>query len=580
MESAAFTLFLVFFALLLVGTPLAVCLGLSVMATFWWHESLPLMAAAQKLYNGLDHFPLMAIPFFVLASNIMTTGGVSKRLIDLCNAFVGHFRGGLAVASVVSCMFFAAISGSSPSTVVAIGSIMIPAMIASGYGARYSVGLLGSAGSLGILIPPSIPMIVYGVATEQSVGKLFMAGVGPGIFMGLVFIITAIIVAQVKGFKGTTAVSWSTRMRLFWQALPGLFMPFLVLGGIYGGVFTPTEAAAVAVVYSLIVGLFIYRDLTFRDLPKVFIRSAVVMSMLLFIITNAMLFAFILTTEGIASSVAQFIVSHAVSPWAFPALCQHSALFCGRFHGAQRRHIDPGPLVSAHCPGTGHRSHSLRGYHDGQYGDRDDHAAGGPESFRGQRHIGIESVGCFQGSGPVHDNHAHRAFDHHLRSGHFSLVPQTHLRQPVLGRPVSGDINDIKTTAGGEDPPINIGGLDHLVLTVGDISRTCRFYTGVLGMKEISHDRDRKALAFGNQKINLHAAGSRIEPRAASPTPGSADLCLVTETPLARVIEALEKNGVEVIAGPVPRTGARGRMMSVYFRDPDGNLLEVASYRE
>ncbi|MGD8924258.1 MAG: TRAP transporter large permease subunit, partial [Syntrophobacterales bacterium] len=177
MESIGVTLFVVFFLFLLMGTPLAVCLGLSVIATFWYHESLPLMAVAQKLYNGLDHFPLMAIPFFVLASNIMATGGVSKRLIDVCNAFVGHYSGGLAVASILACMFFAAISGSSPSTVVAIGSIMIPAMIASGYGEKYSVGLLGSAGSLGILIPPSIPMIVYGVATEESVGKLFMAGV-------------------------------------------------------------------------------------------------------------------------------------------------------------------------------------------------------------------------------------------------------------------------------------------------------------------------------------------------------------------------------------------------------------------
>ncbi len=331
MESVALTLFVVFFALMLLGVPLAICLGLSVIVSFWWHESLPLMAVAQKLYNGLDHFPLMAIPFFVLASNIMATGGVSKRLIDVCNAFVGHYRGGLAVASVISCMFFAAISGSSPSTVVAIGSIMIPAMIASGYGDKYSVGLLGSAGSLGILIPPSIPMIVYGVATEQSVGKLFMAGVGPGIFMGLVFIVTAIIVAKVKGFRGAEVVPWGMRLRLLWKALPGLFMPFLVLGGIYGGIFTPTEAAAVAVFYSLMVSLFIYKDLSFRDLPKIFIRSAVVMSMLLFIITNAMLFAFILTTEGIASSVAAFIVAHAVSPWMFLLFVNILLYFVGDF---------------------------------------------------------------------------------------------------------------------------------------------------------------------------------------------------------------------------------------------------------
>jgi C4-dicarboxylate transporter DctM subunit len=331
MESLGITLFVVFFVYLVLGMPLAICLGLSVITTFWYHDALPLMAVAQKLYNGLDHFALMAIPFFILASNIMSSGGVSKRLIDVCNAFVGHYSGGLAVASIVSCMFFAAISGSSPSTVVAIGTIMIPAMIASGYGDKYSVGLLGSAGSLGILIPPSIPMIVYGVATEQSVGKLFMAGVGPGIFMGSLFIITAVIYARIKGFKGGTVVPWKDRIVLLWKALPGLFMPFLILGGIYGGIFTPTEAAAVAVFYALAVGLFVYKDLKFRDIPQVFVRSAVMMAMILFIITNAMLFAFILTTEGIPSAIAEFIISHAVTPWVFLLFVNILLYFVGDF---------------------------------------------------------------------------------------------------------------------------------------------------------------------------------------------------------------------------------------------------------
>jgi C4-dicarboxylate transporter DctM subunit len=331
MESLGITLFVVFFVYLVLGMPLAICLGLSVITTFWYHDALPLMAVAQKLYNGLEHFALMAIPFFILASNIMSKGGVSKRLIDVCNAFVGHYKGGLAVASIVSCMFFAAISGSSPSTVVAIGTIMIPAMIASGYGPRYSVGLLGSAGSLGILIPPSIPMIVYGVATEQSVGKLFMAGVGPGLFMGSLFIITAVIYARVKGFKGGTVVPWKDRFVLLWKALPGLFMPFLILGGIYGGIFTPTEAAAVAVFYSLFVGLFVYKDLKIRDIPQVFVRSAIMMAMILFIITNAMLFAYILTTEGIPAAIAAFIISHAVTPWVFLLFVNILLYFVGDF---------------------------------------------------------------------------------------------------------------------------------------------------------------------------------------------------------------------------------------------------------
>ncbi|NQT69388.1 MAG: TRAP transporter large permease [Desulfobacteraceae bacterium] len=331
MESLGITLFVIFFVYLVLGMPLAICLGLSVITTFWYHDALPLMAVAQKLYNGLDHFALMAIPFFILASNIMSSGGVSKRLIEVCNAFVGHYSGGLAVASIISCMFFAAISGSSPSTVVAIGTIMIPAMIASGYGAKYSVGLLGSAGSLGILIPPSIPMIVYGVATEQSVGKLFMAGVGPGLFMGTLFIITAVVYARIKGFKGGEPAPWKERFVLLWRALPGLFMPFLILGGIYGGIFTPTEAAAVAVFYSLAVGLFVYKDLKFRDIPRVFVRSAVMMAMILFIITNAMLFAFILTTEGIPKAIAAFIIENAVTPWVFLLFVNILLYFVGDF---------------------------------------------------------------------------------------------------------------------------------------------------------------------------------------------------------------------------------------------------------
>ena len=325
------TLFIVFFVFLLMGIPLAICLGLSVIATFWYHDTLPLMAVAQRMYNGLDHFPLMAIPFFVLASGIMTSGGVSRRLINACNAFVGHLPGGLAVASIVSCMFFAAISGSSPSTVVAIGSIMIPAMSAAGYGEKYSVGLLGSAGSLGILIPPSIPMIVYGVATEHSVGKLFMAGVGPGLFMGAMFFITAGVVAKYIGFGGTPPVSWKERFLALKDASWGIFMPVLVLGGIYGGIFTPTEAAAVSVAYSLFVGLFIYKDLKFKDIPKVFAKSAITMSMVLFIITTAMLFAFILTSEGIPGAIADFIIEHAVSPWLFLLFVNILLYFVGDF---------------------------------------------------------------------------------------------------------------------------------------------------------------------------------------------------------------------------------------------------------
>jgi C4-dicarboxylate transporter DctM subunit len=319
------------FLVMLLGVPLSAVMGISAIVCVTLFTRIPAQAIFQQLYQGAEYDLLQAVVFFIVAGAIMSRGSLAARLIRIGQAVVGGFTGGMAITSVFICMFFAAVSGSSPATVVAIGSIMIPAMIASGYGEKYSVGLLGSAGSLGILIPPSIPMIVYGVATEESVGKLFMAGVGPGILMGLFFIITAIVVARVKGFKGGEKVSWSERWRLLWVALPGIFMPVLVLGGIYGGIFTPTEAAAVAVVYALLVGVFVYRDLSFRDIPKVFVRSAVTMAMVLFIITTAMLFAFILTTEGIPAAIAQFIIEHAVSPWLFLLFVNILLYFVGDF---------------------------------------------------------------------------------------------------------------------------------------------------------------------------------------------------------------------------------------------------------
>jgi len=398
MESLGLTLFVIFFVYLVLGMPLAICLGLSVITTFWYHDALPLMAVAQKLYNGLEHFALMAIPFFILASNLMSSGGVSKRLIDLCNAFVGHYRGGLAVAAIISCMFFAAISGSSPSTVVAIGTIMIPAMIASGYSDKYSVGLLGSAGSLGILIPPSIPMIVYGVATDQSVGKLFMAGVGPGLFMGGLFIITAVIYARVKGFKGGEPMPWKDRLVLLWKALPGLFMPFLILGGIYGGVFTPTEAAAVA-----------------NDGHDTF--------------HYYQCHAFCLHSHHRRDSCRDRRVYYGAcrNTLGFPSFCQYTSIFCGRLHGTQRSHSDFGTAFSAHRDEAGYRSDSFRDHHDREHGDRNDNPARGSQSFRGQWYLGPVSLGCFQRGGTLYGYHADRSLYYYLYSDYIALVPQTSL---------------------------------------------------------------------------------------------------------------------------------------------------------
>jgi len=339
------TLFGLLFLFLYLGVPIAISLGLSVLVAYAAFVPLPLVSVAQKFYTSLDSFPLMAIPFFILASNLMATGGVARRLINLCTAFVGHYTGGLATAGILACMFFAAISGSSPATVIAIGGIMIPAMLKAGYDWNYSVGSMTNAGTLGILIPPSIPMIVYAVATEQSVGKLFMAGFAPGLLLGGMLIGVSYLVARRKGFRLQERVPWPGRYVALRDAVWSLLMPVLILGGIYGvpeglaarlgieggAIFTPTEAAAVAVVYAFIVGTFIHRELSWTDIKKVFIKSAGVTAMLFFIIAAAMLFGFILTSEQIPHRLADWIIGMHLSPWMFLLVLNLILILAGDF---------------------------------------------------------------------------------------------------------------------------------------------------------------------------------------------------------------------------------------------------------
>jgi C4-dicarboxylate transporter DctM subunit len=261
MTTASIVLLVVFFLLLLSSTPIAVALGLATFLYFYYYTLIPLTQVPDQLFNALNTFPLMAIPFFIFAANIMSQGGISRRLTQAANAVVGQFRGGLAMTAVISCMFFAAISGSSPATVVAVGTLLIPAMIKSGYSRNFSTGLITTSGSLGILIPPSIPLIVYGIVTEQSIGDLFIAGVVPGLFAGLLLLGLVVFISRRRGFGGENGIEEiapaSARERLvaFRDAFLSLLMPILVLGGIYTGVFTPTEAAAMAVFYALLVSL-------------------------------------------------------------------------------------------------------------------------------------------------------------------------------------------------------------------------------------------------------------------------------------------------------------------------------------
>ncbi len=334
MTEATIALVVVLFALLFSSAPIAVALGGTAFIYFFYFTTTPLTQVPERLFNALNTFPLMAIPFFVLAANIMSRGGISKRLTDLGNAMVGHYRGGMAMTAVLSCMFFAAISGSSPATVVAVGTLMIPAMIAAGYPKEFSTGVIASSGSLGILIPPSIPLIVYGIVTEQSIGDLFLAGVIPGIMAGFMLIGLVILLSRRRGYgQAEDAIRMTQRQKFkaFRDAILSLLMPVIVLGGIYGGIFTPTEAAAASVVYALVVSLFIYKQLSVKDLGRILLGSAKTSAMIMFIIANGILFTFVLTSERIPGQVTDAMLGMDLNKYTFLLLVNLLLLLVGAF---------------------------------------------------------------------------------------------------------------------------------------------------------------------------------------------------------------------------------------------------------
>ena len=330
--SPTLVLFVVLFLLLLSTAPISVALGLTAFLYFFYYTTLPLTQTTDTLFNSLNTFTLMAIPFFVYAANIMTHGGISRRLTEAANAAVGRFPGGLALTAVISCMFFAAISGSSPATVVAVGTLLIPAMIEAGYGRMFSTGIVATSGSLGILIPPSIPLIVYGIATETSIGDLFIAGFGPGLLAGFLLIGLVLFTAWRRGLRGQEIpLTRAQRIKAFRDAFLGLLLPIFVLGGIYGGVFTPTEAAAMAVLYSLIVSLFVYREMTLKDLARVTVASARMSAMIMFIIANAILFSFVLTSERIPDQITNLFINLDLSWFTFLLVVNAFLLLVGCF---------------------------------------------------------------------------------------------------------------------------------------------------------------------------------------------------------------------------------------------------------
>ena len=324
-------LFALLFFCMAIGMPIAISLGLSSIVTIVFFSQDSLASMTIKMFETSEHYTLMAIPFFVLAGVLMSTGGVAKRMVNFAIAAVGHLRGGLAIASVLACMLFAAVSGSSPATVVAIGSIVIAGMVKNGYPQEFGAGVICNAGTLGILIPPSIVMVVYAAITEVSVGRIFLAGVVPGIVLGLMLMVA--VWWRAGKLKTTPPPKASTRevLRALRESLWGLALLVIIMGGIYGGIFTPTEAAAVSAVYALIVAVFIYRDLGAKDLPHVFLEASRTTVMLMFIVANALLFAHVLTTERIPQTIAAQIVGMGMEPWMFLIVVNVILLIAGNF---------------------------------------------------------------------------------------------------------------------------------------------------------------------------------------------------------------------------------------------------------
>jgi len=324
-------LFIMLLVFMLIGMPIAVALGLSSVLTIMFFGQGSLASMALKLLNTADHFTLLSIPFFILSGAFMTTGGVARRMVLFANACIGHLRGGLGMASVLACMLFAAVSGSSPATVVAVGSIVIAGMVKSGYTKEFAAGVICNAGTLGILIPPSIVLVVYAAATGTSVGELFLAGVIPGIVLGLMMMIAIYVRARMLNLPLQPRATFSEVLVAGRNSLWGILLLVIILGGIYGGIFTPTEAAAVAAVYAFIIAVFVYRDINLKQVPKVLLEAAKVTVMLMFLIANALLFAYVLTTERIPQEIAEYILAMGLSPWQFLIIVNLLLLVAGNF---------------------------------------------------------------------------------------------------------------------------------------------------------------------------------------------------------------------------------------------------------
>jgi C4-dicarboxylate transporter DctM subunit len=308
-------------ALMLTGMPISIALGLTVLTFLFVMTTVPIEAVALKLFTGIESFEIMAIPFFILAGNFLTHGGVARRMIRFATSMIGHWHGGLGLAGVMACALFAAVSGSSPATVIAVGSIILPAMVQQGFPKRFGAGVIATSGALGILIPPSIVMVLFAVATggstaigpdgnrvfSASVGQLFIAGVIPGLILASMLGVTTWYRAWKNDYPRMPKATWAEALKAFRESIWGLLLIVIVLGGIYAGWFTPTEAAAVSAVYAFVIAVFVYKDMTLLDVPRVLLSSANMSAMILYIITNAVMFSFLMTSEQIPQAMTSWI---------------------------------------------------------------------------------------------------------------------------------------------------------------------------------------------------------------------------------------------------------------------------------
>lgn len=325
-------LFGVFFVLIMLSVPIGVALGVATSLTICLTSNIGPVMVAQKAFTGLDSFTLIAIPFFMLAGNLMALGGIARRIVNLADAAVGKFTGGLGMATVIGCMFFAAISGSGPATVTAMGSIMLPEMEKRGYDRAFSTGLTATAGTIGVIIPPSIPFVIYGVASGTSVGDMFKAGFIPGILIGIGLMIVCWVISKKRGYKGIERTkNDESFLKVFLDSLPALMAPVVILGGIYGGIFTPTEAAVVATVYSLFVGKFVYHELTWKIVYESYRSTADMNGFTGLALGFSMSFAAYLTMEQIPAKVANVVLSAVSSKIAIIALIIVILLVVGCF---------------------------------------------------------------------------------------------------------------------------------------------------------------------------------------------------------------------------------------------------------